>query len=98
MKTLKIYLTLFLFALFGCESREEKIISKWKFMEGYHFGDFLDFENQKFRIQNDTIYKNSKVFAVVEELKTESLLGTENKLILKDIQSGKIATYTDKGK
>lgn len=67
-------------------------------MEGYHFGDLLDFENQEFRIENDTIYKNYKVFAVVEELKIERIPGTENKLILKDIESGKLAMYTDKGK
>ena len=48
--------------------------------------------------KNDTIYKNSKPLAVIIELKTDYRPGTENKLILKDIQTGKLGTYTDKGK
>lgn len=98
MKTHKIIIVLFLFALLGCESREEKIERNWKFMEGFHFGDFLSFEHQNLKVKNDIIYKNSKPLAVIIELKTDYRPGTENKLILKDIQTGKLGTYTDKGK
>ena len=68
MKTHKIIIVLFLFALLGCESREEKIERHWKFMEGFHFGDFLSFEHQNLKVKNDTIYKNSKPLAVIIEL------------------------------
>jgi hypothetical protein len=98
MKLHKIFTILFLLTLCSCESREEKIMTNWKYVEGFHFGDFLSFQNQKIRITNDTIYDQSTPIAIIKEFKTTYFPGTENKLILQDIGSGKLGTYTDKGK
>lgn len=67
-------------------------------MEGFHFGDFLCFEDQRVQIKNDTLYINLKPFAVIEDLIIYYVPGTENKLLLKDIGKGEIGMYTDKGK
>ncbi|WP_447636911.1 hypothetical protein [Flavobacterium microcysteis] len=98
MKSYTLFIILFFLALCGCESREEKIKSNWKYAGGYHIGDFLSFEHQNLKIQNDTIYKDSKPFAVIVELKSALLPGIENKLLLEDIKSGELGIYTDKGK
>lgn len=98
MKSYTLFITLFFLALCSCESREEKINSNWKYAGGYHIGDFLSFKHQNLKIQNDTIYKDSTPLAVIVELKTNYLPGTENKLTLKDIKSGALGMYTDKGK
>lgn len=98
MKTYKLFIILFFLTLCSCESREEKIKSNWKYAGGYHIGDFLNFKHQNIRIQNDTVYKDSKPLAVIVELKTTYLPGTENKLVLKDIKTGELGIYTDKGK
>ena len=98
MKSYTLFIILFFLALCSCESREDKIKSSWKYADGYHIGDFLSFKHQNLKIQNDTIYKDSKPLAVIVELKTTYLSGTENKLTLKDIKSGELGIYTDKGK
>lgn len=98
MKSYTLFIILFFLALCSCESREEKIKSDWKHYSGFRFGDFLSFKHQNLKIQNDTIYKDSKPLAVIIELKTTFLPGTENKLTLKDIKSGELGIYTDKGK
>jgi hypothetical protein len=98
MKSPKLFIILFALVLFSCESKEDKIKSDWKYYSGFHFGDFLSFKNQNLRIENDTIYKDSMPLAVIVELKTNYLPGTENKLTLKDIKSGALGIYTDKGK
>jgi hypothetical protein len=96
---MKTYLAfIFCFILCGCESKEEKIKTHWKYEEGFHFGDFLSFENSNSYIVYDTFYFNSTPIAIIKELKVMYFLGSENKLILKDIKSGKIGIYTDKGK
>jgi hypothetical protein len=97
MKTLKLITILITIGLYSCESREEKIKSEWKFVDGFRVADFLSFKNQNLKLRNDNIYKNSKPFALIVELKNERFLGTGNKLILRDIESGKLGTYTDKG-
>lgn len=99
MKSYTLFIILFFLSLCSCESREEKINSNWKYAGGYHIGDFLSFEHQNLKnLQYDTIYKDSTPLAVIVELKTTYLPGTENKLTLKDIESGALGIYTDKGK
>ena len=67
-------------------------------MEGNHFGDFLSFENDKVEIQGDTIFINLIPFAIIEDFDRTFFPGTENKLTLKNIKTGKLGLYTDKGK
>ncbi|MEN0082204.1 hypothetical protein [Flavobacterium lindanitolerans] len=97
MKSYKLFIILFAL-LFSCESKKDKIKSDWKYYSGFDFGDFLSFKHQNLKIQNDTIYKDSTPLAIIVELKTNYLPGTENKLTLKDIKSGALGIYTDKGK
>jgi len=95
MKKVKIIFVFALFSLFSCESRNEKIKSYWKYIEGYHFGDFLNMKDGKWDISSDTIYNNWVPVAVVKEYRT-GYFGSENKLLLKHIDSGKLGLYTDK--
>ena len=94
----RIFIIVSILSLYGCESRNEALKSKWKCIEGYQFGDFLDFENENIEIKGDTILRNSVPFAIIENLENSYFLGTENKLTLKNIESGKLSLFTDKGK
>ena len=95
MKTYKILALVCIFASGSCESQEDRIKSQWKYMEGFHFGDFLDFDNETFLIKVDTIYNSFVPVGIVESYES-GYFGGENKLILKDIKSGKLGSYTDK--
>ena len=66
-------------------------------MKGFHFGDFLNLENNKWRVSGDTIYNGSAPFAIIDDFKS-TFYGAESKLILRDIKSGRLGLYTDKGK
>ena len=67
-------------------------------MEGNHFGDFINFENEKIEMKGDTIFRNSISFAIIENFERTFIPGTENKITLKNIKTGELGLYTDKGK
>jgi hypothetical protein len=98
MKPFKFILLIILTVLCSCESRNEAIKTYWKYMEGHHFGDVLIFDDEITQIKGDTILMNSVPFAIIDNFENSIFHGTENKLTLKDIESGKLGLYTDKGK
>lgn len=95
---ISVYIIVILLILIGCESRGDALKTKWKCLEGNQFGDFLDFENENIAINSYTIYINSLPFAILVRLEKTYVPGTENKLTLKNIETGKLSLYTDKGK
>lgn len=98
MKPTNFLPLILLIVLCGCESKNESLKTNWKYMEGNHFGDFLSFEKEKVEIKGDTIFINSIRFAIIEDFDRTFFPGTENKLTLKNIETGELGLYTDKGK
>ena len=98
MKIIKITLIIVLLTLLSCESRNDNVKTNWKYMKGYHFGDFLSFKNENIKIHGDTIYRDSHPYAIIENFEKTFLFGTENKLTLKNIETGELGFYTSKGK
>lgn len=96
MKTFSLYLFLLFLPLISCKN--DGVISKWKYMDGYHFGDFLSFDNENYYVKNDTLYNGDIPYAIVEDFTRTFIPGTENKLTLKNIKTGELGYYTDKGK
>jgi hypothetical protein len=96
MKRYRLFVITVFLTLGSCTNAGVK--SKWKFMGGHHFGDFLSFDNENYQVKNDTLYNGSFPFAIVEDFTRTFIPGTENKLTLKDIKTGELGFYTDKGK
>lgn len=66
-------------------------------MDGFHFGDILNFDNDNYKLKNDTLYNGQIPFAIVEDYTRTFIPGTENKLVLKNLKTGELGYYTDKG-
>jgi hypothetical protein len=96
MKTSSLLIILLFLTLVSCKN--EGVKSKWKYMDGYHFGDFLIFDNENYHVKNDTLYNGDIPFAIVEDFTRTFIPGTENKLTLKSLNTGELGFYTDKGK
>lgn len=88
-------LLLFMMVIFFLSCKNEKSINeKWKYQQGYHLGDWLDFEKNA-RIKNDTIYQKDSAFA--KFLKIEpGYFGNATKLHLEDLKTNKIGIYVAK--
>ncbi len=68
----------------------------WKYMEGYHIGDWIQFDNNGiFDLTHDTIFKVNVPVAKIQN-STHGFLGTSGKLIIKSLVTNEIGTYTEK--
>ncbi len=76
---MRIQILEFIFILFliflSCKSRNEPVdrIEQWKYSEGYHVGDVLDFKDSVYSLHSDTIYKDEIPVAVVEKMENRPL-------------------------
>lgn len=60
--------------LVQCSSTEHKRsidVEKyqWKYGEGLHAGDWLDFTGEVYEIRNDTIYERGSAIAIISEIR-----------------------------
>ena len=88
-------LLLFIIVIFflGC-ANERAINEKWKYQQGYHLGDWLDFE-KNITISNDTIYQ--KDTAIANFIKIEhGYFGKPTKLHIADLRTKKEGIYVAK--
>ena len=83
---MKYILVVLMFA-FSCSSLDNVKNSRWKYSEGYHIGDLLNFNHtQQFRIDDKgNLY-------VKDELKGKVLKHTKSKLVIESA-TGKQGTY-----
>ena len=72
-KTILIITIIFL--SIGCTSKREKITSKkWKYQDGYHIGDVIEFNSSHFTIDDSCkIYKNNSLVAKVTSINRRKL-------------------------
>ena len=68
---------------------------EWKYSEGFHIGDWLDFSNTNLTIKNDTIYSSTKPVAVIVE-KINSFVGADNQIKIASMETGEIGIYQGK--
>lgn len=66
----------------------------WKYGNGYHFGDVLDFNN--FMLSNDTIYKNGIPKAILLKKIDSRFYLTSKKIIVQSLTSSKKGIYHQK--
>ena len=75
---------------------ENKEIKKswWKYGSGYHIGDALRFDENN--LKGDTLYSDNKPLAVVSSC-GKGLFRKTSVLKIKDLETGKVGTYNEKG-
>jgi len=85
-----LYLTLLLI-LISCSTNEKSLHNgTWKYGEGYHIGDVIDFK--KHQLSNDTIFINDKPEALL--IKQEHFIS--RKIIIKSLVSDETGIYHNK--
>lgn len=93
MKTLKSLIIPLL--ILGCSVDETELkTSWWKYGEGFHLGDELNFNHIKLR--NDTIFENKKPVAVITSYRGDILDLVGPTIKIKSIETGKIGIYHQK--
>ncbi len=66
----------------------------WKYGDGYHIGDVLDFNS--FTLSNDTIYRNSVPKAILINRIDSYFNLTSRKIIIQSLSSNEKGTYHQK--
>lgn len=82
--------------LASCSSDTNYVRShQWKYGEGFHVQDWLDFRNGEFlELHGDTIFLEGCPIAIVS--KVEHRIGADTRLELQSMQSNEIGTYFEK--
>jgi len=82
-------------AIFFVSCKNEKSINrKWKYQQGYHLGDWLDFE-KNISISNDTIYQKDSALAKFSKIEP-GYFGNPTKLQITDLKTKKTGIYIAK--
>lgn len=85
-----LYISLPLF-LVSCSTNDMDLKKGWwKYGEGYHIGDVIDFKSHK--ISNDTIFINDKPKALL--ISQENFIS--RKIVIKSLESDETGTYHNK--
>ena len=90
----KTFLLLSLILLQSCKNETLINKSNWKYREGYHIGDWLDFKTG-LSLRNDTIYKDNTAIAKFIEI-DKGYFGFPTKLQMADLKTNKTGTYIAK--
>jgi hypothetical protein len=93
----KIVAIIILLCLFSCTKSKEEVVTshQWKYGEGYHVGDWIDFSRDVHSYSNDTIFKNGIPVGLVDTITTHY---GEYRLYVKSFSGGKKGLYFEKGK
>ncbi|WP_422092094.1 hypothetical protein [Tenacibaculum ovolyticum] len=84
------YISLPLF-LISCSTNDKELEKGWwKYGEGYHIGDVLDFKKHK--LSNDTIFINDKPRALL--IRHENFIS--KRIVIKSLESDETGTYHNK--
>ncbi|WP_322969480.1 hypothetical protein [Faecalibacter sp. LW9] len=99
MKSKIIYIKLLTLTFFCFSCKEQNILLKevnyWKYSDGFHIGDVIDFNNNNFIIKNDTIFHNN--IPIAKFVKIQNRLGiADNKLTIQDLKTSEIGNYSGK--
>ncbi len=62
MKHITIFITIFF--LFSCNRIENKA---WKYRDGFHIGDWIEFDDTVFLVKNDTIFNRKIPIAKIHD-------------------------------
>ena len=90
MKLIFLILTFLLF--FSCNRIENK---KWKHQEGFSLGDWIEFDENRLFIRNDTIYTGDKPLARIYEYRNRIL---DQILVIEELNTTNKGYYCSKGK
>lgn len=90
---IKIFSILFLLLLISCSKENQiKSVKFWKFGDGSHFGDVLDFKDDTYSVKSDTIYYQNK--PIYKILKLRQFPSTS--LTIKDLETNTEGNYYGK--
>jgi hypothetical protein len=91
-------ISLFVFTnhlLAGCSLSDQQLKRGWwKYGEGYHLGDVVDF-NHRFSISGDTILQNGKAVAVIIDRK-KGIFGDDNEIQIRSLDKKESGVYHQK--
>jgi hypothetical protein len=97
MKTLTILCILCIPLLPSCTTLSPEHIKdhQWLYGEGYRIGDKLQFDNQTFSFDGDTILKRNIPVAVVV-MTSGDLIGSNNIITIQSLATGEEGMYHEK--
>ena len=93
---MRYYLPILLVILLSSCSFNDKELKNgwWKYGEGYHIGDVLNFNN--ILLSNDTIYRNGIPDAILIDRIDSHFNLTSRKIIIQSLSSNEKGTYHQK--
>lgn len=97
MKNWKIILISFVVPFYSCADKTTQLkdVEFWKYSDGYHIGDVLDFNHNSYRMENDTIFENN--IPTAKFIRIDNRFGfADDKLIIKDLNSDTKGYYSGK--
>lgn len=96
MKHFKIFTLLISVFLVSCHLTNKDVKNKsWKYAEGFHLGDWVEFSNSGFVLSHDSIFENGK--AVARIIDSESnLLENKNSITIESIPTKEKGAYLNK--
>lgn len=98
--TYRSLLTFFLFSLTclflpACSLSEQKLKTGWwKYGEGYHLGDVVDF-NKGFSINGDTVLQNGHRVGIITR-KTKGMFGNDDEIEITSLDKKQSGVYHQK--
>ena len=79
----------------GCSLSEQELKSgSWKYGEGYHFGDMIDFKKD-FSIRSDTIFYQGREIGIITR-RTTGFFGNDNQIEIASLKEKKTGRYHQK--
>ena len=83
--------------MFSCSSDCDRARKHWyKYEDGYHIGDWVEFDGMVFELSHDTIYKYDSAVAIIIEIQKNVF--ADDRLIVRDINSNETGSYFEKNK
>ena len=97
MKTAALLTVLSLPLVTSCTTLSPEHIRNhnWLYGQGYHIGDWLQFDNKTYSFNGDTILKNNLPIAVIV-MSTGDLLGNNNDITIQSLATGEEGLYHEK--
>lgn len=102
MPILKNLFLLFSLLLIGCtvdtdrnDIKSHVMEHEWKYGEGFHIGDWLDFSINIYKIKGDTILRGDSAIAIVKKIEIGGP-GNDDELYIISMQRGEWGMYHSK--